>query len=113
MGEGPNRAKAASKDAALVCYNSVMNFAAAIARLKEHETELKQLSVQHLYLFGSTAGGRPARIPMSTGTLITRTLVFNRTSSQANRAATPLLPPRARSPWRTASPAAHARRPRE
>jgi predicted nucleotidyltransferase len=57
MGEGPNRAKAASKDAALVCYNSVMNFAAAIARLKEHETELKQLSVQHLYLFGSTAGG--------------------------------------------------------
>jgi len=26
----------------------------AIARLKEHEAELKQLGVQHLYLFGST-----------------------------------------------------------
>ncbi len=29
----------------------------AIARLKEHETELKQLGVQRLYLFGSTARG--------------------------------------------------------
>ncbi len=29
----------------------------AIARLKEHEAELKQLGVQHLYLFGSTASG--------------------------------------------------------
>src|SRR6476469_3791965 len=29
----------------------------AIARLKEHEAELKQLGVQHLYLFGSTARG--------------------------------------------------------
>jgi predicted nucleotidyltransferase len=28
---------------------------AAIARLREHEAELKQLGVQHLYLFGSTA----------------------------------------------------------
>ena len=27
----------------------------AITRLKEHEAELKQLGVQHLYLFGSTA----------------------------------------------------------
>jgi predicted nucleotidyltransferase len=27
----------------------------AIARLKEHEAELKRLGVQHLYLFGSTA----------------------------------------------------------
>lgn len=27
----------------------------AIARLKEHEAELKQLGVEHLYLFGSTA----------------------------------------------------------
>lgn len=26
-----------------------------IARLKEHEAELKQLGVEHLYLFGSTA----------------------------------------------------------
>ena len=34
-----------------------MDRAAAIARLKEHETELKQLGVEHLYLFGSTARG--------------------------------------------------------
>jgi hypothetical protein len=27
----------------------------AIARLKQHEAELKQLGVEHLYLFGSTA----------------------------------------------------------
>lgn len=27
----------------------------AIARLKQHESELKQLGVEHLYLFGSTA----------------------------------------------------------
>jgi predicted nucleotidyltransferase len=30
---------------------------AAIAKLREHEAELKQLGVQHLYLFGSTARG--------------------------------------------------------
>ena len=29
----------------------------AITTLKEHETELRQLGVQHLYLFGSTARG--------------------------------------------------------
>lgn len=29
----------------------------AIARLKEHEAELKGLGVEHLYLFGSTARG--------------------------------------------------------
>jgi hypothetical protein len=29
----------------------------AIARLKEHETELRGLGVEHLYLFGSTARG--------------------------------------------------------
>jgi predicted nucleotidyltransferase len=32
-----------------------MDRAAAIAKLKEHEPELKQLGVEHLYLFGSTA----------------------------------------------------------
>jgi uncharacterized protein len=32
-----------------------MNRAQAIARLREHETELRRLGVQHLYLFGSTA----------------------------------------------------------
>jgi hypothetical protein len=31
--------------------------AEAIARLKEHEAELRQLGVQHLFLFGSTARG--------------------------------------------------------
>jgi predicted nucleotidyltransferase len=29
----------------------------AVAILKEHETELRQLGVEHLYLFGSTARG--------------------------------------------------------
>jgi hypothetical protein len=29
----------------------------AIARLREHEAELRQLGVVHLYLFGSTARG--------------------------------------------------------
>jgi len=29
----------------------------AIAKLREHEAELKSLGVQHLYLFGSTARG--------------------------------------------------------
>lgn len=29
----------------------------AIAKLKEHEAELKQLGIEHLYLFGSTARG--------------------------------------------------------
>ena len=34
-----------------------MNRGDAIARLREHAAELKQLGVQHLYLFGSTARG--------------------------------------------------------
>ncbi len=29
----------------------------AMARLKQHEAELKQLGIEHLYLFGSTARG--------------------------------------------------------
>lgn len=36
---------------------------AATAKLKEHEAELKQLGVERLYLFGSTARGGAARIP--------------------------------------------------
>jgi predicted nucleotidyltransferase len=40
-----------------MCYHSVMERAAAIATLKAHEAELKQLGVEHLYLFGSTARG--------------------------------------------------------
>jgi predicted nucleotidyltransferase len=34
-----------------------MKSAEAIARLREHETELKELGVTHLYLFGSSARG--------------------------------------------------------
>ena len=34
-----------------------MDRSAALARLREHEAELKQLGVEHLYLFGSTARG--------------------------------------------------------
>jgi uncharacterized protein len=34
-----------------------MDRSEAIARLKEHQAELKQLGVEHLYLFGSTARG--------------------------------------------------------
>ena len=30
---------------------------AAIAKLREHQAELKRLGVEHLYLFGSTARG--------------------------------------------------------
>jgi predicted nucleotidyltransferase len=29
----------------------------AVSRLKQHEAELKQLGIEHLYLFGSTARG--------------------------------------------------------
>ena len=34
-----------------------MNREDAIAILKKHETELRQLGVEHLYMFGSTARG--------------------------------------------------------
>jgi uncharacterized protein len=34
-----------------------MERGAAIAKLKQHEAELKRLGVEHLYLFGSTARG--------------------------------------------------------
>ncbi len=43
--------------ASILCYNGAMLRDQAIAKLKAHETELKQLGVQHLYLFGSTARG--------------------------------------------------------
>ncbi|HEY6432880.1 MAG TPA: nucleotidyltransferase family protein [Acetobacteraceae bacterium] len=43
--------------AARSCYISLMERDAAIAALKAHEAELKQLGVEHLYLFGSTARG--------------------------------------------------------
>jgi uncharacterized protein len=39
------------------CCNVRMERDQAIAILKAHEAELKQLGVQHLYLFGSTARG--------------------------------------------------------
>lgn len=34
-----------------------MDRSKAIAKLKEHEAELKQLGIEHLFLFGSTARG--------------------------------------------------------
>ncbi len=39
------------------CYTAGVERDQAIARLKEHEAELRQLGVEHLYLFGSTARG--------------------------------------------------------
>ncbi len=39
------------------CYSVGMERDQAIAKLKEHEAELKRLGVQQLYLFGSTARG--------------------------------------------------------
>jgi hypothetical protein len=35
------------------CYTAGMERDQAIARLKEHEAELRQLGIEHLYLFGS------------------------------------------------------------
>jgi hypothetical protein len=45
----------------LLCYNPTMDRAEAIARLRAHETELKRLGVQHLYLFGLNRPWRRAR----------------------------------------------------
>jgi predicted nucleotidyltransferase len=39
------------------CYTAGMGRDQAIAKLKEHEAELRQLGIEHLYLFGSTARG--------------------------------------------------------
>ena len=38
-----------------MCQDNLVQRAEAIARLREHEAELKRLGVQHLYIFGSTA----------------------------------------------------------
>jgi len=40
-----------------LCYSTGMDRNVAIAKLREHEAELKRLGVEHLYLFGSTARG--------------------------------------------------------
>ena len=40
-----------------VCYTNFMKRDEAISRLQLHETDLKQLGVEHLYMFGSTARG--------------------------------------------------------
>jgi predicted nucleotidyltransferase len=42
---------------ARVCYICSMKRDEAISRLQQHEADLKQLGVEHLYLFGSTARG--------------------------------------------------------
>jgi uncharacterized protein len=43
--------------------NTAIDRRAAVPKLKRHEAELKHLGVEHLYLFGSTARVRHARIP--------------------------------------------------
>src|SRR6516164_7073287 len=43
--------------ASRLCCADFMDREAAIAVLKAHETEFRQLGVEHLYLFGSTARG--------------------------------------------------------
>ena len=48
------------------CYTAGMGLDQAIARLKEHEAELRQLGIEHLYLFGSTARGEAREIPTLT-----------------------------------------------
>ena len=40
-----------------LCCTARMGRDQAIARLKAHEAELRQLGIEHLYLFGSTARG--------------------------------------------------------
>ncbi|KJU82013.1 DNA polymerase beta domain-containing protein [Candidatus Magnetobacterium bavaricum] len=40
-----------------MCYNITMELNEAINRLKQHEAELKQLGVEHLFMFGSTVRG--------------------------------------------------------
>jgi uncharacterized protein len=40
-----------------ICYNAGMKRDEAISRLQQHETDLKRLGVERLYLFGSTARG--------------------------------------------------------
>lgn len=40
-----------------MCHTNVMERDAAITKLREHEAGLKQLGVQHLWLFDSTARG--------------------------------------------------------
>lgn len=49
------RSSAVSDGSALLCYTGRMERDTVIARLKAHQAELRQLGVQHLFLFGSTA----------------------------------------------------------
>ena len=41
-----------------IWYGVEMHRDEALAKLREHEAELRQLGVRHLFLFGSTARGR-------------------------------------------------------
>jgi predicted nucleotidyltransferase len=43
--------------ARVICYNNRMLADQVIARLRQHQDELRRLGVEHLYLFGSTARG--------------------------------------------------------
>jgi uncharacterized protein len=40
-----------------ICYHVRMERDEAISRLQQHEADLRQLGVEHLYMFGSTARG--------------------------------------------------------
>jgi uncharacterized protein len=42
---------------ARICYTEPMKRDEAISRLQRHEADLKQLGVEHLYMFGSTGRG--------------------------------------------------------
>ncbi len=61
FGRGPCRARRHWKEARFVLCCAVaaipMERSEVIAKLKQNEAELKQLGVEHLYLFGSTARG--------------------------------------------------------
>lgn len=53
----PSQIFTAFRKSPRLCYMNTMERNAAIAKLREHEAELKNLGVEHLYLFGSTARG--------------------------------------------------------
>jgi hypothetical protein len=50
-----------------------------IAKLKQHEAELRRLGIEHLYLFGSTAHGGRVRIltPICSSTTSGASSVFS------------------------------------
>ncbi len=51
------RSRCGLEQGRFLCYCQLMDRTEAIEKLKAHEAELKQLGVEHLFLFGSTARG--------------------------------------------------------